>query len=559
MHRHFWQDKYPAGVPAQIDPDNYDSIQDVLEQACRQFADKPAFTNLGYSLTYAQLERDSAAFAAWLQQHTDLQPGDRIAIQLPNLLQYPVAVFGAIRAGLVVVNTNPLYTAREMQHQFVDSGAKAIVCLVNMADKLEQVLSCTAIETVILTQVADSLPPPKRWLINAAVKYVKRMVPSFKLAQAHSFVQVLHQGRKLQLQPVSVQPTDLAALQYTGGTTGVAKGAMLSHRNLIANMLQARTMIASNLEPGQETVVTPLPLYHIYAFTFHCMAMMLIGCNNLLITNPRDMPGMLKDMRRNRFSAFVGLNTLFAGLCAQPEFAKLDFSALKLTVSGGMALQLATANQWEQITGVRICEGYGLTETSPVISVNPVENNQLGTIGIPVPSTLCKVVDESGVELPLGEAGELCVKGPQVMLGYWQNQQATDEVLDAQGWLRTGDIAIIQTDGFIRLVDRKKDMIVVSGFNVFPNEIEEVLSALPQVAQCAAIGVPDERTGEAVKVFVVLRAGQKLDEQRIIEHMRKNLTKYKVAKHVEFRSELPTSNVGKVLRRQLREQELAGR
>lgn len=559
MHKYFWQDKYPADVPAQIDADSYDNIEQVLVESCRKFADKPAFSNLGQTLSYAGLERQSAAFAAWLQQHTDLQPGDRMAVQLPNILQYPIVVFGAIRAGLVVVNTNPLYTAREMQHQFVDSGAKAVVCLANMADKLEQVLPCTAIECVIITRVADCLPAPRRWLINAVLKYVRRMVPAFHIKGAHNLVQVLRQGRKLQYRPVVVQPNDMAVLQYTGGTTGVAKGAMLSHRNLIANMLQARCMIANNLEAGRETVVTPLPLYHIYAFTFHCMAMMLIGSHNLLITNPRDLPSMLKQMRRYRFNAFVGLNTLFAALCDQQQFRKLDFSALKLTVSGGMALQQATANRWEQITGVRICEGYGLTETSPIISVNPVQGNQLGTIGIPLPSTLCKVIDNNGVELPLGEAGELCVKGPQVMLGYWQNQAATDEVLDAQGWLRTGDIAIIQPDGYMRIVDRKKDMIVVSGFNVFPNEIEEVLAALPQVAQCAAIGVPDERSGEAVKVFIVVRAGQKLNEQQVREHMRKNLTKYKVAKQVEFRSELPTSNVGKVLRRQLRDEELARR
>lgn len=559
MHKYFWQDKYPADVPAQIDADSYDNIEQVLVESCRKFADKPAFSNLGQTLSYAGLERQSAAFAAWLQQHTDLQPGDRMAVQLPNILQYPIVVFGAIRAGLVVVNTNPLYTAREMQHQFVDSGAKAVVCLANMADKLEQVLPCTAIECVIITRVADCLPAPRRWLINAVLKYVRRMVPAFHIKGAHNLVQVLRQGRKLQYRPVVVQPNDMAVLQYTGGTTGVAKGAMLSHRNLIANMLQARCMIANNLEAGRETVVTPLPLYHIYAFTFHCMAMMLIGNHNLLIANPRDLPSMLKQMRRYRFNAFVGLNTLFAALCDQQQFRKLDFSALKLTVSGGMALQQATANRWEQITGVRICEGYGLTETSPIISVNPVQGNQLGTIGIPLPSTLCKVIDNNGVELPLGEAGELCVKGPQVMLGYWQNQAATDEVLDAQGWLRTGDIAIIQPDGYMRIVDRKKDMIVVSGFNVFPNEIEEVLAALPQVAQCAAIGVPDERSGETVKVFIVVRAGQKLNEQQVREHMRKNLTKYKVAKQVEFRSELPTSNVGKVLRRQLRDEELARR
>ena len=557
MHKNFWEGKYPSGVPSTIDADSYDSIQAVLAEACARFADKPAFSNLGHTLSYAELERDSAAFAAWLQQHTDLKPGDRLAIQLPNLLQYPVVVFGAIRAGLVVVNTNPLYTAREMQHQFVDSGARAVVCLANMADRLEQILPCTAIETVIITQIGDYLPAPRRWLVNAAVKYLKRMVPAWHIAGAHDFVRVLRRGRKLDYRPVSNQPGDLAILQYTGGTTGVAKGAMLSHRNLIANMLQARTMMASNLKEGVETVVTPLPLYHIYAFTFHCMAMTLTGNHNLLITNPRDLDSLIKAMQRNRFTAFIGLNTLFAALCNNEQFLRLDFSALKLTVSGGMALQMSVAQRWEEVTGVRICEGYGLTETSPIISVNPVATNQLGTIGIPVPSTMCKVIDEQGVELPLGEAGELCVKGPQVMLGYWQNQQETAAVMDSQGWLRTGDIAIIQPDGYMRIVDRKKDMILVSGFNVYPNEIEEVVAALPQVAQCAAIGVPDEKTGEAIKVFVVVRQGQKLAAEQVVAHMRKNLTAYKVARQVEFREQLPTSNVGKVLRRQLRDEELA--
>lgn len=556
MNEDFWKDKYPAGISSEIDADFYPNIQTVLKESCEKFADKPAFTNLGKTITYADVYRLSGDFAAWLQHKTDLQPGDRIAIQLPNVLQYPVVVFGAIRAGLVVVNTNPLYTAREMEHQFKDSGAKAIVCLANMAHLLEKVLPSSEIKTVILTEVGDFLPPVKRFIVNSVVKYIKKMVPAFHIPQAYWLNDVLKVGNSKIARNIDAESQSIAVLQYTGGTTGVAKGAMLTHRNLIANMLQARTMMASELGEGRETVVAPLPLYHIYAFTFHCMAMMMTGNHNLLITNPRDLPSMLKDMSKWKFSGFVGLNTLFVALCNNKEFRKLDFSALRMTISGGMALQIATAQRWKQVTGVQICEGYGMTETSPIATVNPVQNIQLGTIGIPVGSTLCKVIDDEGNELPLGEAGELCVKGPQVMKGYWNNEEATREALDEQGWLRTGDIAIIQEDGYLRIVDRKKDMILVSGFNVYPNEIESVLVTMPEVLQCAAIGLPDEKSGEVIKVFIVLREGQSLTKEQVIKHMRENLTGYKVARQVEFRKELPTTNVGKVLRRELRDAEL---
>lgn len=556
MNENFWKDKYPATVPAEIDADQYPNIQAVLSESCERFARLPAFSNMGRTLTYADIYRLSGDFAAWLQHHTDLVPGDRIAIQLPNVLQYPVVVFGAIRAGLVVVNTNPLYTAREMEHQFNDSGAKALVSLANMGHLVEQVVPKTAITTVIMTEVGDMLPPLKRLLVNSVVKYVKKMVPAYHLPKAHALTRILAEGSKKAARTVEAGSEDVAVLQYTGGTTGVAKGAMLTHRNLVANMLQARAIMASNLYDGEETVVAPLPLYHIYAFTFHCMAMMLTGNHNLLITNPRDLPSMVKDLSRYRFSGFVGLNTLFAALCNNADFRKLDFSSLKMTVSGGMALQIATAKRWTEVTGCPICEGYGMTETSPVAAVNPIQNIQLGTIGIPVPSTLCKIIDDEGRELPLGEVGELCVKGPQVMKGYWQRDDATREILDAGGWLRTGDIGIIQEDGYIRLVDRKKDMILVSGFNVFPNEVEDVLATLPQVLQCAAIGIPDEKSGEAIKVFIVLRPGESLEKDEVIAHMRKNLTAYKVARLVEFRDELPTTNVGKILRRELRDEEL---
>ncbi len=556
MNENFWKDKYPAGIASEIDADLYPNIQAVLTESCEKYADKPAFTNLGKTLSYAEVYQLSGDFTAWLQHNTDLQPGDRIAIQLPNVLQYPVVVFGAIRAGLVVVNTNPLYTAREMEHQFTDSGAKAIVCLANMAHLLEKVLPSTEIKTVILTEVGDFLPPVKRFVVNSVVKYIKKMVPAFHIPQAYWLNDVLKQGNKKIARNVSSESQSVAVLQYTGGTTGVAKGAMLTHRNLIANMLQARTMMASNLGEGEETIVAPLPLYHIYAFTFHCMAMMMTGNHNLLITNPRDLPSMIKDMSKWKFSGFVGLNTLFVALCNNEAFRKLDFSALKMTVSGGMALQIAAAKRWEEVTGAKICEGYGMTETSPIATVNPIENIHLGTIGIPVPSTLCKVIDDDGNELPLGEPGELCVKGPQVMKGYWHNEEATHQMLDENGWLRTGDIAIIQEDGYLRIVDRKKDMILVSGFNVYPNEIEDVLVGMPEVLQCAAIGVPSEKSGEAIKVFIVLREGMSLTQEQVIKHMRKSLTSYKVARAVEFRDELPTTNVGKVLRRELRDAEL---
>lgn len=556
MNDNFWTDKYPAGIPPEIDADLYPSIQAVLRESCERFAGLPAFSNMGKTLTYADIYRLSGDFAAWLQNHTDLQPGDRIAIQLPNILQYPVVVFGAIRAGLIVVNTNPLYTAREMEHQFNDSGAKALISLANMGHLVEQVLPKTGITTVIMTEVGDMLPPLKRLLVNSVVKYVKKMVPAYHLPKAYKLTDVLAVGSKKAACNIEANGDDVAVLQYTGGTTGVAKGAMLTHRNLIANMLQAKAIMASNLYEGEETVVAPLPLYHIYAFTFHCMAMMLTGNHNLLITNPRDLPSMIKDLSKYKFSGFVGLNTLFAALCNNADFRKLDFSSLKMTVSGGMALQIATAKRWTEVTGCAICEGYGMTETSPIATVNPIQNIQLGTIGIPAPSTLCKIIDDEGRELPYGEVGELCVKGPQVMKGYWLRQDATDEVLDAGGWLRTGDMGIIQEDGYIRLVDRKKDMILVSGFNVFPNEVEDVLAELPQVLQCAAIGVPNEKTGEAIKVFIVLREGQSLTRDEVITHMRKNLTAYKVARQVEFRDELPTTNVGKILRRELRDEEM---
>ena len=560
MQADFRNDKRPAGVPSTIDINAYTSVVEVFERSCKRFADRPAFSNLGVTLTYAELERHSAAFAAWLQQHTDLKPGDRIAVQMPNVLQYPIAVFGALRAGLIVVNTNPLYTEREMRHQFKDSGARALVYLNMFGKRVQEVLPDTGIEYLIEARMGDMLPTAKGWLVNTVVDKVKKMVPAYQLPQAVSFKQVLRQGRELSHKPVPLSLDDTAVLQYTGGTTGLAKGAMLTHGNLVANMLQVLACFSQHgpdgqklIKDGQEVMIAPLPLYHIYAFTANCMCMMVTGNHNVLITNPRDISGFIKELGKWRFSALLGLNTLFVALMDHPGFRQLDFSALKVTNSGGTALVKATAERWEALTGCRIVEGYGLTETSPVASTNPYgQLARLGTVGIPVAGTAFKVIDDDGNELPLGERGELCIKGPQVMKGYWQQPEATAQALDAEGWFKTGDIAVIDPDGFTRIVDRKKDMIIVSGFNVYPNEIEDVVMGHPKVANCAAIGVPDERSGEAVKLFVVPREGG-LSVDELKAYCKANFTGYKVPKHIVLRESLPMTPVGKILRRELRD------
>ncbi|MEE9100161.1 MULTISPECIES: long-chain-fatty-acid--CoA ligase FadD2 [Pseudomonas] len=560
MQPDFWNDKRPAGVPSDIDLTAYKSVVEVFERSCKKFADRPAFSNLGVTLTYAELDRLSAAFGAYLQKNTDLKPGDRIAVQMPNILQYPIAVFGALRAGLVVVNTNPLYTAREMRHQFKDSGARALV-YVNLFGKLvQEVLPDTGIEYLIEARMGDMLPALKGFVVNTVVKHVKKMVPEYNLPQAVSFKDALRQGRGHGLQPVKVGLEDIAVLQYTGGTTGVAKGAMLTHGNLVANMQQVHACLQQHgpdgkplMQVGNEVMIAPLPLYHIYAFTANCMCMMVNGNHNVLITNPRDIPGFIKELKQWRFSALLGLNTLFVALMDRPEFKELDFSNLKVTNSGGTALVTATAERWKAMTGCSVVEGYGLTETSPVVTTNPYgDKARLGTVGIPVVGTALKVIDDDGRDLGLGERGELCVKGPQVMKGYWQRPEATAEVLDAEGWLRTGDIAVIDPDGFVRIVDRKKDLIIVSGFNVYPNEIEDVVMAHPKVANCAAVGVPDEKSGEAVKLFVVPREGGVTVEE-LKAYCKENFTGYKVPKHIVIKDALPMTPVGKILRRELRE------
>ncbi|MGN7744284.1 long-chain-fatty-acid--CoA ligase FadD2 [Pseudomonas sp. 22526] len=560
MQPDFWNDKRPAGVPVDIDLGTYKSVIEVFERSCKKFADRPAFSNMGVTITYAELERYSAAFAGYLQSSTDLVPGDRIAVQMPNVLHYPIAVFGALRAGLIVVNTNPLYTTREMRHQFKDSGARALVYMNLFGQKVEEVLADTDIQFLIEAKMGDLMPSAKGWLVNTLVDKVKRMVPAYRLPQAVSFKSALRLGRGQPIKPLNARLDDVAVLQYTGGTTGLAKGAMLTHGNLVANMQQASACLGQLgpdghplLREGREVMIAPLPLYHIYAFTANCMCMMVTGNHNVLITNPRDIGGFIKELKKWRFSALLGLNTLFTALMDHPEFKTLDFANLKLTNSGGTALVKATAERWTELTGCRITEGYGLTETSPVACTNPYgDQSRLGSVGLPVPGTTLKVIDDQGVEQPLGERGELCIKGPQIMKGYWQKPEATDEVLDAEGWFKSGDIAVIDPDGFVRIVDRKKDMIIVSGFNVYPNEIEDVVMAHPKVANCAVIGVPDERSGEAVKLFVVAReSGVSLEELKA--YCKENFTGYKVPKHIVLRESLPMTPVGKILRRELRD------
>lgn len=562
MQPEFWNDKRPAGVPGTLDLDTYRSVVDVFERCCRKYADRPAFSNMGVTLSYTDLDRHSAAFAAYLQQRTDLRPGDRIAVQMPNLLQYPIAVFGAMRAGLIVVNTNPLYTAREMRNQFKDAGVRALVYLNLFGGSVQEVLPDTDIQYLIEAKVGDLLPALKGWLANLVVDKVQKRVPAYSLPQAVSFKRVLRQGRGIRPEGVPLGPQDVAVLQYTGGTTGAPKGAMLTHGNLVANMQQALACMSQLGDDGtpvfreaREVMIAPLPLYHIYAFTVNCMCMLASGNHNVLITNPRDIPAFIKELKRWRFSAFLGLNTLFAALMHHPRFGTLDFSALRITNSGGTALVSATAQRWKEVTGCSIVEGYGLTETSPIASVNAYgERNRPGTVGMPVPGTAMKVIDDDGHERPVGERGELCIKGPQVMAGYWNRPDATAEVLDADGWLRTGDIAVIDEQGLVRIVDRKKDMIIVSGFNVYPNEIEDVVMAHPNVAQCAAIGIADERSGEAVKLFVVPReAGLTTDE--LSRYCKQNFTGYKMPRQIVLRDALPMTPVGKILRRELRDLE----
>jgi long-chain acyl-CoA synthetase len=550
-----WLKSYPAGIATEIDPNEFSSLVELFEKSIRQFGERPAFHCMGKTMSFAELARISRDFGAWLQAK-GLAKGARVAIMLPNCLQYPVAMFGTLRAGCTVVNVNPLYTPRELEHQLKDSGAEVIVILENFAHVLQQVLPRTAIKHVVRTSLGEMLGA-KGVLVNLVVRKVKKLVPPFDLPLAETFGRVLSEGATKPLETPPLAHNDVAFLQYTGGTTGISKGAMLLHRNVIAALLQYRAWLAPAMGGERPVIITALPMYHIFSLTVNCLNMMSLGGENILITNPRDIPGFVKELGRHRYNIITGVNTLFNALLNNADFRKLDFSALKLAVGGGMAVQKAVAERWKEVTGSTLVEGYGLTETSPSATANPPDlAAYTGTIGVPMPSTDVELRDDNNRAVPLGQVGEICIRGPQVMAGYWNQPEETAKVLGVDGFLHTGDIGVMDDKGYIRIVDRKKDMILVSGFNVYPNEIEQVVAMHPGVLECAAIGVPDEHSGEAVKVFVVKKDPQ-LTEHDVLEHCKKELTGYKRPKYVEFRSELPKTNVGKILRRALRDERKA--
>jgi long-chain acyl-CoA synthetase len=554
-----WLKNYPAGVPADINPDEYPSIVAMFEESCERFAASPAYSNLGRTITYAELDRLSMQFAAWLQQVAGLRKGDRIALMMPNLLQYPIAVFGALRAGLAIVNTNPLYTHRELQHQLTDSGATAIVILENFAHVLAEVLHETPVKTVIVTGVGDQLGFPKSVVANLVVRHVRKQVPAWNLPGALRFNRVLDEGKFQTLAPVAITHEDTAFLQYTGGTTGVAKGAVLTHRNMVSNLLQACAWLGTKITiGGGDIAIASLPLYHIFSLTANCLAFMRLGACNVLITNPRDFPGFVAELSRHRFTFFSGVNTLFNALLHTPGFADLDFRSLKITLGGGMAVQEAVATQWKKVTGNVLTQAWGLTETSPAACINPFELQAFnGSIGLPIPSTEISIRDDAGEDLGLGKSGEICVRGPQVMAGYWNRPDETAKVMLPGGWFRTGDLGYMDNEGFVFIQDRKKDMINVSGFNVYPNEVEDVIAKHPGVREVAAVSQPDEKSGEVVAVFIV-RKDPALAAEDIVAFCHGELTGYKIPKHVYFRDELPKTNVGKIMRRTLRD-EVAGK
>ncbi len=550
-----WLKNYPDGVPEEINPDAYPSINAIFDDSAVHFAERPAFQNFGKSISFAELDEQCRAFAAYLQKEAGLNKGDRVAIMMPNLLQYPVAMFGALRAGLTVVNTNPLYTPRELKHQLTDAGVSAIVIVENFAHVLEKCLSETPVKTVIVTRMGDMLPPLKGAIVNLVVKYLKHLVPAYSLPSAIPFKSVLEKGKDLNFAPVKVDGDDIAFLQYTGGTTGVAKGAMLTHRNIVANVEQASAWIKpfSN-SADSHLVITALPLYHIFSLTANCLVFMRNGGLNFLITNPRDLKGFVKELTGLKFTVITGVNTLYNGLLNTPGFDKLDFSRLRIALGGGMAVQRRVAERWKAVTGTTLIEAYGLTETSPAVCINPLDLKEFsGSIGVPVPSTEVCVRDEERKDLGFNQPGELCVRGPQVMKGYWNRPEETAKSIDSEGWFYTGDMATIDEKGYVRIVDRKKDMILVSGFNVYPNEVEDVVALHPDVLEVGAIGVPDDNSGEAVKL-VVVKKNPALTEEQLKEHCRQNLTNYKRPRYITCATELPKSNVGKILRRELREQ-----
>ena len=549
-----WLKAYPPGVPATIRYDEFKSIGELFEASVKKYAERPAYHNMGKELTFADLDRLTRAFGAWLQTR-GLGKGARVAIMMPNVLQYPVALFGALRAGCVVVNVNPLYTPRELEHQLNDSGAEAIVILENFATTLQQVAARTRVKHIVVAALGDLLGV-KGAIVNLVVRHVKKMVPAYELPGALRFNDVLTEGARAELKRVDVGPEDVAFLQYTGGTTGVAKGAMLLHRNILANVEMLAAWQKPTLGGEAQVVITPLPLYHIFSLTCNCLVFMKLGGCNVLITNPRDIPAFVKELPKHKFTLVVGVNTLFNALLNHPDFAKLDFGSLKSALGGGMAVQKAVADRWQQVTGTVLVEGYGLTETSPVVCANPLDLKEYsGAIGLPLPSTEIDIRDDQGKPLGIGEVGELCVRGPQVMKGYWQRPEETATAISADGFFATGDIAKVDEKGFVRIVDRKKDMVLVSGFNVYPNEVEDVVVQHRGVLECAVIGVPDEKSGEAVKLFVV-KKDPSLTEEEVRKHCEANLTGYKRPKLIEFRTELPKTNVGKILRRALRDEAL---
>ncbi len=547
-----WLKSYPAGVPAEINIDQYASVREVLEESCAKFGSRPAYSCMGRTITFAELDRLSTAFGAYLQGRR-LTKGARVALMMPNILQYPVCLFGVLRAGYTVVNVNPLYTPRELEHQLTDSGAELIVVVENFAHTLAEVLSKTQVKHVVVTTIGDMLGV-KGVLVDFVLRHVKKMIPAWDIPGATRLSDALAEGGRRKLEHVELGHEDIAFLQYTGGTTGVAKGAMLLHRNIVANLLQAGAWVKPSIGDRRHVVITPLPLYHIFSLTANCLTFMTLGAENVLITNPRDIPGLVKEMSKHSFTAFTGVNTLFNALLNNAEFHKLDFSSLQLTLGGGMAVQQAVAERWEKVTGKPLIEAYGLTETSPAATINPLDLPEYnGAIGLPISSTDLVLRDDDGNEVALGQRGEICIRGPQVMAGYWKRPDETAKMIDHDGWLATGDIGVVDERGFVRIVDRKKDMILVSGFNVYPNEIEAVVAMHPAVLECAAVGVPDAKSGEAVKLFVV-KKDPTLTGEALLAHCREQLTGYKCPRDVEFRTELPKSNVGKILRRELRDE-----
>jgi len=553
-----WLQQYPAGVPHSIELDQNETLINVFEQSVRHFGDRPAYSNFGHTLTFKDLNVLSARFAAYLQGKLGLERGDRVAIMMPNLLQYPVALFGILRAGCVVVNVNPMYTARELHHQLKDSGARAIVIVANSGHVLEEALAeKTKVRSVIVTQVGDMLPSPKRQLINFAVRYIKRMVPAYKVRHAKDFDELISDSGQVYQRPRDMTGAETAFLQYTGGTTGVSKGVILTHTNMVANMRQINAWFSGVVRPGQDTVLTPLPLYHVYALTCNCLAYLETGGHNVLITDPRDSDGLIAAMKKYRFSVMTGVNTLYQNLVKNPKLQRVDLRSMRIVSAGGMAVMEPTAKAWKEATGTNILEGYGLSEASPVVTTNAATSSRYtGSIGLPLPDTMVSLRDDDGNEVAIGEPGELCVQGPQVMKGYWQNPEATAATMTADGFLKTGDIATIDPLGFLRIVDRKKDMIIVSGFNVYPSEVEEVLVTHPDIEEVACIGLPDGDAVEKVAVYIVTVKGRSITREAVKEYCKHELTPYKRPKVIEFRDELPKSNVGKVLRRELREEVL---